>query len=177
MTVNFNMHGSISLPRCRNCAENSRTRRDMAKLVEEWSRRQPFYAERCIGLLYLLICGEIDTVREKSGRSSEKLQNAISLLGKSYRQEISIPMLAESCGMSEVYFRRLFFKAYGMSPLEYITYLRISYASELLKNTNFSIESICYECGYRDPAYFCRVFRKSTGLSPSVYRNSETLES
>ena len=170
LTVNFNRSGAISLPRRRNCSESPAVRRDMQKLVEEWSRRQSFYAERCTGMLYLLLCKELDIAKEGSHSPDEKIRTAIRLMGDNYRQEISIPQLAESCGISETYFRRLFTRAYGMSPLDYITHLRITYACELLRNTSLSIETVGYECGYGDPAYFCRVFKKNTGLSPSAYR-------
>ena len=83
MTINFNIQGSIPLPRCRNCGENTRTKRDVTKLVEEWSRRQPYYTERCMGLLYLLICSQIKTVRESIMGPEEKLLSAMKLLPKS----------------------------------------------------------------------------------------------
>ena len=57
-----------------------------------------------------------------------------------------------------------------MSPIAYLTNMRISYARELLSNTGFAVEYIGYECGYKDPAYFCRIFKKNTGLSPTAYR-------
>ena len=170
MTINFNIQGSIPLPRCRNCGENTRTKRDVTKLVEEWSHRQPFYTERCLGLLYLLICSQIKIVRESSMGPEEKLLSAMKLLGENFNQEISIPELAASCGVSEAYFRRLFARVYGMSPIAYLTNMRISYARELLSNTGFAVEYIGYECGYKDPAYFCRIFKKNTGLSPTAYR-------
>lgn len=170
MTVNFSRSGTLPLPQCRCCAGSPGAKRDMQKLIEEWSRRQPNYAERCTGMLYLLICRELDISRETAHGLNEKLQNAVRTISDTYRQNISIPELAQSCGMSETYFRRLFARAYGMSPGDYITHLRISYACELLKNTSLSVETIGYECGYGDPAYFCRVFKKNNGLPPSVYR-------
>ena len=51
LTINFKMRGSITLPRHRHCAENERTRRDMLRLVSEWSHRDQFYREKCIGML------------------------------------------------------------------------------------------------------------------------------
>jgi two-component system response regulator YesN len=79
-------------------------------------------------------------------------------------------MLAESCGISETYFRKLFQRVYGLSPMDYITNQRISYARELLTNTGLSVEDISYDSGYKDPTYFCRIFKKATGMSPSEYR-------
>ena len=54
--------------------------------------------------------------------------------------------------------------------MDYITNQRISYARELLTNTGLSVEDISYDSGYKDPTYFCRIFKKVTGMSPSEYR-------
>lgn len=170
MTVNFNLRGELRLPTVRNFAENGRVKRDMTKLVEEWVRHMPHYAERSIGLLYLFICFLLDETKNGSERSDGKMNAAIKYLGDNYTKEISISELAASFNMSEAYFRRLFLKQFGMSPLRYLTNLRISHACDLLRDTALSIENICYECGYRDPGYFCRMFKKTLGLTPTEYR-------
>ena len=85
-------------------------------------------------------------------------------------EEITVSELADSCNMSETYFRKLFSRVFGMSPQNYMTHKKISYACDLLLNTRLSVEEVSYESGYRDPAYFCRIFRKTVGCSPGAYR-------
>ena len=170
MTINFDLEGSLELPIRRHCTEDEKTRRDMQRLISEWSERAPNYREKSIGRLYLLLCEQLDICTRGRGETREKLQNAIALLDSECSDEISVARLAESCAMSETYFRKLFAKAFGMSPMAYMTHKRMSYACELLQNTGLTVEEVCYESGYKDPSYFCRMFKKFTGLPPSEYR-------
>lgn len=175
LTVNFHMRGELSLPRCRHCDESERTRLDMLRIVTEWSRRVPHYRERCTGLLYLLLCSQEEICGRDESVSLSRLANALSLMDTDQREDVSIPELAASCGISETYFRRLFYRAFGMSPGEYLTHKRMSYACELLYSTDFSIETVSFESGYKDPAYFCRVFKGFTGMTPTAYRQKKSL--
>ena len=60
----------------------------------------------------------------------------------------------------------------GLSAHELIQSSRLSLAKTLLKQTEKSIAEIAYECGFSDPEYFSRVFKKEMGISPSEFRNS-----
>lgn len=76
------------------------------------------------------------------------------------------------------YLRKLFKKEMGMSPLEYMTNLRMKSAERLLTTmwTNgYTISEIAQMCGFDDPLYFSRVFKKYYGCSPSKFtrKNSE----
>ena len=57
-----------------------------------------------------------------------------------------------------------------MTPMQYITAIRINTARELLKNTDYSIQEVSALSGYDNPLYFSRIFRRHTGYSPSRYR-------
>lgn len=74
--------------------------------------------------------------------------------------------------MDKAAFSRKFRKAYGVSPKEYLTSLRMNKAKEMLRTTNFEIKEIAASVGYRDQLYFSRLFSKKEGLSPSEYRMS-----
>lgn len=70
------------------------------------------------------------------------------------------------------YIRKLFKKETGLSPLEYMTELRMRKAKSLLTascSKNCSVAEIAYQCGYDDPLYFSRVFRKYNGICPSMF--------
>ena len=59
---------------------------------------------------------------------------------------------------------------FGMSITQYITSLRIKKAQDLLRETKYSIKDIADKVGICDYNYFCKLFKKTTGLSPSKYR-------
>lgn len=72
------------------------------------------------------------------------------------------------------YIRRLFKQETGETPLNYLTRLRLDYAKQLLSHntSGFSINRVCTLCGFQDPYYFSRLFRKHTGVSPSQWRKA-----
>ena len=79
---------------------------------------------------------------------------------------------ASLSGVSIGYFYRLFRRRFGMSPVEYRNHLRISNAEAILRNTRMSIREISSTVGFDDPFYFCRIFKKVTGVSPSSFRGN-----
>ena len=73
----------------------------------------------------------------------------------------------------------LFRKYKGMSPSDYIIYMRINKAKEILRlQPELSIRETGEMVGFQDPFYFSKVFKKETGMTPSGYReNMEESES
>jgi len=67
-------------------------------------------------------------------------------------------------------FKRRFRKATGYSPIAYVQNLRIEEAKRRLERTNQPIDEISWAVGYEDPAFFRRLFRRVTRLSPRDYR-------
>lgn len=56
---------------------------------------------------------------------------------------------------------------------DYLNEIRTAKACELLENTTLSIAEISEKVGYSEHSYFCRVFKKITGQTPSVYRRKK----
>lgn len=77
------------------------------------------------------------------------------------------------------YLRKLFKKEVGITPLEYMTNLRMKKAEIMLTsmwNNGYSVSEIAGHCGYDDALYFSRVFKKTFGCSPSVFAKERTKE-
>lgn len=88
--------------------------------------------------------------------------------------EFSITDALLETGFSKDYVRRCFVTATGMTPNEYLVHIRMNYAVQLLRQKkllNLSISEISTMCGYYDPRYFSRVFKKHFGASPSEYKS------
>ena len=78
----------------------------------------------------------------------------------------------EHSGYAKDYIRRRFIAEMGMPPAAYLTFIRISNAKKLLRmqdQMENTIAEIAAMCGYYDPSYFSRVFKKETGQSPAEY--------
>ena len=74
------------------------------------------------------------------------------------------------------YLRKLFQREMGVTPLQYLNTLRLLTAAEALLNaegTFGSMTEIARMCGFREPLYFSRIFKKKYGLSPTHYAAAE----
>ena len=98
------------------------------------------------------------------------LSPAVDALTRDFTGEVSIAFLSALCGISEVYFRRLFLSAFGLSPKEYIIQKRIEYAKNLLSSTEYSVSEVAALCGYAEPCHFSREFSRRVGTPPGKYR-------
>ena len=78
----------------------------------------------------------------------------------------------ERIPLTQDYFRKLFIKETGKTPLQYLTRKRIDYAQELFRlspRMDISVQRIAQDAGFADSLYFSRVFKKITGVSPSAW--------
>lgn len=70
------------------------------------------------------------------------------------------------------HFRRLFKNEIGKTPQDYLMEIRLNYSIQLLKNSTLSIKNITQMCGFDDPYYFSRLFKKYFGQSPEKWKQS-----
>ena len=67
----------------------------------------------------------------------------------------------------------LFKKELNMTFSDYLNDLRISVATRLLKDKSLAVNQVSSICGFEDPSYFSKVFKKIQGVSPVVFRNQD----
>lgn len=91
---------------------------------------------------------------------------------ENYNESLTLKDIAKSVFLSPYYFAHLFKKETGITPLQYITELRINRAKKLLKHSKTKVIEICDEVGYRSLPYFNKIFKKNTGVTPTEYRIS-----
>jgi transcriptional regulator GlxA family with amidase domain len=78
--------------------------------------------------------------------------------------------LIRQSGLAERTFKRRFTQATGFSPIDYVQRLRVEDAKRRLERTEAPVDEISWQVGYEDPAFFRRLFKRTTGLSPGLYR-------
>jgi transcriptional regulator GlxA family with amidase domain len=81
-----------------------------------------------------------------------------------------IEEMVRRAGLPERSFKRRFAKATGYAPIAYVQRLRIEEAKRRLERTRAPVEEVGWQVGYEDPAFFRRLFRRITQLSPAAYR-------
>ena len=84
--------------------------------------------------------------------------------------ELGLKAVSEEVGLSSAYFSQLFKAEKGIGLSNYITETRIARAQQLLHETAMKSEDIALQLGFATPSYFCRVFKKATGITPGSYR-------
>ena len=105
-----------------------------------------------------------------------QLRGAVKLIRSNYcDMSLTNANLAAECRMSEVYFRKLFSKHYGISPKQFIIDMRLQKAKQLLAEGSLSVSVISEKCGFSNPYHFCRLFKQHTGITPSEYRKDNLM--
>ena len=129
------------------------------------------YEQESIRDIYSLII-ELSKVEDKRYFPEEKRKKiapAIEYIAKNYTRQIKNIEIAEICGLSEVYLRKLFSEIYGVSPMAYVKKLKIKKAKEMLESDFGSISDIAHSLGYSNIYDFSRDFKKQVGVSPTKY--------
>jgi PAS domain S-box-containing protein len=95
---------------------------------------------------------------------------AVARIRREFSGPVRIAALARASGLSADSFERRFRKALGLTAREFLLRVRVEEAARLLRETAEPLASIASECGFYDQSAFTRLFRATTGLTPSVYR-------
>ncbi|MTH55599.1 helix-turn-helix domain-containing protein [Bacillus mangrovi] len=104
----------------------------------------------------------------------ESIVSAVLFARQSYQNPIGPDEMADASGLSRYHFTRIFKKNTGMTPIQYLTRIRISKAIELLEHTKYTTEEIASLVGYTNANYLNKVCRKVTGKSPGELRRKKS---
>ncbi len=151
------------------------------RLETRWNRGTDRERETCRGLLLELVL-ELFTpeprradpqpdARSLPSRARELLHKAAT---SPVNRTPAMDQILHDLGCSYEHACRTFRQAYGISPLAYMNSLRIERAKLLLTDTELPAGRIGREVGFDNPAYFSRMFRRHTGMSPGEYRKQDT---
>ncbi|MCR5717187.1 MAG: response regulator [Lachnospiraceae bacterium] len=107
--------------------------------------------------------------------SHKSVQMMIDYTETHFREEISMPEIAEYCSINPNYASQIFKQETGQSFISYLNDLRIVYACFLLEHSEDTVLDIATQSGYNDYFYFAKVFKKIKGETPSNYRKALSL--
>lgn len=91
---------------------------------------------------------------------------------KNVLSNLTLDDIAAKSFVSSCYLSRAFKKITGTGFSNYIANRKIAIAKSLLQFSDLKVNTIALELSYQDANYFCRIFKKETGMAPSDYRNS-----
>ncbi len=126
------------------------------------------------------ITGERDATGEKEERKPEEersratvsriIQTAKDYIDEHYAEKLTLEAVADYIYLSPNYLSSLFRKEMEMNFIEYITEVRMRKAEKFLADGKMSVADAARMAGYKDAGYFCNVFTKRYGISPSAWK-------
>ena len=108
-------------------------------------------------------------------RHSVAVAGAIAFVRDNFGGSITLELAADAVGLSPNRLSRLFVEETGKGFSDYLIQFRIERAKAMLLLPEASIKQVSVACGYPDPNYFSRLFKKVTGLTPTAF-SSGTME-
>ncbi|MCR4739495.1 MAG: response regulator [Lachnospiraceae bacterium] len=98
------------------------------------------------------------------------VKQALQYIEDNVEKDISLNEISERLNISSYYFSKLFKEETKEGFIEYLTKRRVEKAKDMLKDPSKSIKEVGSACGYSDPNYFSRIFKKATGMTPTEYK-------
>ncbi len=98
------------------------------------------------------------------------ITDAQAWLAQHFAVASPVEELVRRSGLAERTFKRRFTEATGFAPIDYVQRLRIEDAKRRLERTDASADEISWKVGYEDAAFFRRLFKRVTGMTPGAYR-------
>ena len=104
------------------------------------------------------------------------IHRCIQYIGEHYSEPITLREAAEHVYLTPPYLCRIFKKETGVTFNEYLNRIRVNKAKELLANRKLRLTDISLLVGFEDQSYFTKVFKRITGMLPSVWREKKLEE-
>lgn len=118
--------------------------------------------------IYYLIESMIE--HKLKGNDSVIVSKVKEYIDKFFTRDINLEKIAEEVGLGSSYISRIFKEELGMNYIDYIIQKRINHAKEMMLSGEKNIKKISEAVGYSDVNYFCRVFKKHTGLTTGQFK-------
>jgi len=165
--------GNIIMGRVR-CADSPKEYFDKGdKRLSELYNKLPVFSERQLESLKSLLSNILfsNAIEVEYNETVEEITEYIE---NNFTDELSIGIICDKFFISKNYLYKCFKEHYNCTVNEYIIDLRIKKAKEIIKRKSMPIYSVCEKVGIKNYTYFCKLFKKRVGLSPTEYRKSKS---
>ena len=110
-------------------------------------------------------------VENDTGGKNTVEKEMVSYIQQNFTGKILLKEFGEQFHLSEKYISRYFKEHSHITISQYVTYLRLEHAKQLLQDTDIPVTEVAMQSGYQNVSYFIRSFKKTYGMSPLKYRN------
>ncbi|WP_181873123.1 helix-turn-helix domain-containing protein [Fontibacillus phaseoli] len=111
--------------------------------------------------------------KDTSGDSG--LEESIGYMHRYFRSKVALDTLANIAGLTPSSYSRSFKREKGLTPVEYLSHIRLAHAKKLLSRPNVSVKEAAGESGFGNEFYFSRLFKREVGVSPTIYMKRKEL--
>lgn len=130
--------------------------------------------EKCAALIGEMVRAYCHLVKTNSGNHySDVIQKTLVYIDANLSGDLSLTTLAGQMQVTPTYLSSLFHRETGRTLADHITDLRMKAALPLLKNTRLQVQSVAQLCGFSDPNYFGKQFKRFYGVTALQYRKSQ----
>ena len=143
-----------------------------AEIERCWQLKRAGWAMECMSMAYHIMAEMQRQILMKYSPSEkmEKIQPVVDYLHQHLDDpNVRVESLAERCDFHPRYFAKMFREAYGVSPKQYLTQLRMERARELILSNRYSVSQVAQMTGFREIYHFSKVFKEENGVSPTEY--------
>lgn len=144
------------------------------EIVEEWRSARwesPLFSHAYLSQLLAHLFSLVGRERGRSGHGvPAAVHQARRYIEAHAREAIDLDTLSSQCGVSKFHLIRSFKEAFGVTPMQYHTHLRMHQARRLLAVDPAGIKEVAAQVGYGSVAAFTRAFRRVMGVTPGEYR-------
>lgn len=172
---------------CEQCLLHSEVQNVVAALITELRENRigrnqlvnNLTENLCIQMVRHYHISQLEEVRlfEKPlNEAQARFRPVLEYMHENLEAKLTIEKLADLTRMNRFHFIRAFKQAFGQSPYDFLTDLRITQAKRLLVHTRLSANEIGIQCGFFSASRFSAAFRQNTGMTPSAYRTKQASE-
>ncbi len=181
ISINFKLYDKNNIPFCFDENIKTYSLQHSAHILQNFHELADSYQcavrspMKITGLFYVLLADIGRCYHEKNNilPKYNVIAKGINMLESKCINDIKISDLAKICNVSPIYFRKLFKEYSNTTPMDYKLNALISQAKQHLVFSNKPINEIADNLGFSSTTYFCRIFKKKTGLTPTQYIKRE----
>lgn len=153
--------------------DTEQLKKDLDEILSVLRSDHPLSEASVSCIIYNFLCRFLLAFSDENTTVESRLiEKSLLFLREHYHSDLTVDDIAKQAAVSASHFSRIFRKAVGASPYEYLITLRLNQAKKLLRQTDLSIDAIAEKTGFHSTANFTALFHRRVGVSPSKFRRT-----